>query len=318
MKKILLFIFFATNIISLYGQDKNFASLIVLITDEDDNKPIDSCKVIIKESGWMIKETNQEGRVYFENSVPIGEINYIVSKKGYIEVSNTFNITTEEKSNTLRIKLKKIEEEKFRIFGEITDENNVDLENVKIEIGILGEKFTGFSDDSGNFSIEIDSELKKMASEYKIEVKYENCEKYIKVGKIPQANFLEELIEIKCTAGKEDKQEIDLSVLELWEGKWMSTIMNMSLAEMEFKVKNGKIKGTYWNSMGKGTITPVKITRNLMKGKIKFRTTDGKLHTGGIYEFHLDESNMTFKGFFSNKLDNYATKNSWDGFKKSK
>lgn len=316
MKKIFIFLFLVFTFTS-YCQEDQFSSLVVLVTDEDSSLPISSCKVIIKESGWMMKKTNEEGRVYFDNSVPIGEINYIITKEGYNEIESTFNITTEEKSNTLLVKLKKIDEKKFRIFGEVTNEKDEDLGNVKIEIGILGEKFIGYSDDSGDFSIEIDEELKKIASEYKIEIKHANCDKFVKVGKVPQSNFLEEIIKINCSSNqKKDNNTPDLSVLELWEGKWMSTIMNMSLAKIEFKIKKGKLKGTYSNSQGKGTLTPQKITRNLISGKGRFRMNNGQV-IPGTFEFHLDEKDMTFKGYFSNTIDNYMSKNSWDGHKMS-
>lgn len=82
---------------------QSFSSLAVFVSENQSNSPVSSASVVIKEAGWASKTTGNDGKVFFENSIPIGEIHYIVSKEGYHGVEGTFNITTEEKSNSLRI-----------------------------------------------------------------------------------------------------------------------------------------------------------------------------------------------------------------------
>jgi hypothetical protein len=101
MKSIISFfviVFTGTNCLS-----QSFASLAVFVSENQSGTPVPSASVIIKEAGWASKTTGSDGKAFFEKSMPVGEIHYIVSKEGYQGVEGTFNITTEEKSNTLRI-----------------------------------------------------------------------------------------------------------------------------------------------------------------------------------------------------------------------
>ncbi|MFM9947264.1 MAG: collagen binding domain-containing protein [Saprospiraceae bacterium] len=130
---------------------QNFSSLSVLVSDDETGKPIEAASVIIKEAGWATKITGSDGKAFFDKSMPVGEIRFIVSKEGYQGIEGAFNITTEERSNSLNVKLSKFQDEKLLIIGEIVDDNNNDLEGVIIEIRIADMTRTTKSDASGNY-----------------------------------------------------------------------------------------------------------------------------------------------------------------------
>lgn len=144
---------------------QNYAFLNILILDKDNNAPISNATVSIKETGYTSKVSNSNGRVFFEESVPIGEIKYLIVKEGYQGLEGNFNITTEEKSNTLIIKLSKLSKDKLLIFGKVLDLNDIGTANAVVEVRLADIYKKTISDKSGNYSLELD-----LNSEYNLDV----------------------------------------------------------------------------------------------------------------------------------------------------
>lgn len=134
---------------------QTFSSLAIFVYEDETDKPIAGASIIIKEAGWASKTTGNDGRAFFDKSMPIGEIHYIVSKEGYQGVEGTFNITTEEKSNSLKIKLSKFRDDRLLITGEVVDENDKDLEGAIVEVKVADIVRTAKTDASGNYKIEL-------------------------------------------------------------------------------------------------------------------------------------------------------------------
>lgn len=153
------------------GIAQSFSSLAVLVTDNSSGGPISNAVVVIKEAGWVSKITGTDGKVFFENSMPIGEVHYIISKEGYQGLQGAINITTETKSNTLHIKLSKQRGDKVLISGEITDESNRELSGAIIEARIADIYQSTTSDNSGNYRLELDLNTEYDKSTLRLEAK---------------------------------------------------------------------------------------------------------------------------------------------------
>lgn len=57
---------------------QSFSSLVVYVSDSENGKPVSAALISIKEAGWASKTTGSDGKTFFENSMPLGEIHYIV------------------------------------------------------------------------------------------------------------------------------------------------------------------------------------------------------------------------------------------------
>jgi len=134
---------------------QTFSSMAIFVSEDATGKPVAGASVIIKEAGWATKTTGSDGKAFFDKSMPIGEIHYIVSKEGYQGLEGTFNITTEEKSNTLNIKLSKFRDDRLLITGEVVDEDERDLEGAIVEVKVADIVKTAKTDASGNYKIEL-------------------------------------------------------------------------------------------------------------------------------------------------------------------
>jgi len=194
IKGALLYLF-----LSSFGFAQSFTSLVVYVGDAINNEPLNGATIIIKESGWSNKNTGSDGKAFFDSSIPIGEIRYIVSKEGYLGAEGTFNVTTELKSNTLIIKLNKIRADMLLITGEVLDQNGADLENVIVEAKIANYIKKSTTDKSGNYSIELSlSEIKYDAVRIKMEVKIGNECKVTEVLELPRRNILYKDFKLDC------------------------------------------------------------------------------------------------------------------------
>lgn len=134
---------------------QTFSSLAIFVSEDESSKPVAGASVIIKEAGWATKTTGSDGKAFFDRSMPIGEIHYIVSKEGYQGIEGTFNITTEGKSNTLNIKLSKFRDDRLLITGEVVDEDERDLEGAIVEVKTADIVKIAKTDASGNYKIEL-------------------------------------------------------------------------------------------------------------------------------------------------------------------
>jgi hypothetical protein len=134
---------------------QSFSSLAIYVFEDETGGSVTGASVIIKEAGWATKSTGSDGKVFFDKSMPIGEIHYIISKEGYQGLEGTFNITTEEKSNSLKIKLSKFRDDRLLITGEVIDDNDKEIEGAIIEVKVADIIKTTKTDISGNYKIEL-------------------------------------------------------------------------------------------------------------------------------------------------------------------
>ncbi len=213
---------------------QTFSSLAIFVSEDETGKPIAGASVIIKEAGWATKTTGNDGKAFFDKSMPVGEIHYIVSKEGFQGLEGTFNITTEEKSNSLKIIVSKFRDDRLLITGEVVDDNDRDLEGAIVEVKVADIIKTAKTDASGNYKIELTlNRTQYDVSTLKLEAKcgnnsgkktetidltrrnviYKdfklNCGTVLTDPKLPpvistfeQAGFLFELQECKLTGGK--------------------------------------------------------------------------------------------------------------------
>ncbi|MCX6304596.1 MAG: carboxypeptidase-like regulatory domain-containing protein [Bacteroidetes bacterium] len=200
MKYLLAFIYiFISCLTNLQSQTK-YTSLYVFVTELDGVTPIANATIRIEQAGWASKTTGKEGIAYFDGSVPIGRIRYIVSKEGYSSEDAAFNVTTEEKSNTLRVKLNKRQDEKLLITGKVTDKYNKELSGANIEVKIADLVLTAKTDKSGNYAIELMLDRVKYNVSYiRIEAKCSNGNrKIIEEIAIPKTNNIPRDFKLDC------------------------------------------------------------------------------------------------------------------------
>jgi hypothetical protein len=192
-----------------------FSSLVVLLSDKDSGQPIVNASVMIKEAGWISKSSDSQGKALFIKSIPIGEIHYIISKEGYQGQEGVFNITTEEKSNTLNVKISKMNDNKVLISGEVTDDLGRDLGGVTVEAKYATIIKTTTTDQSGNYFIEIPLNMTSYtATQIKIEAKYNSCKKAELVD-LNRTNQIYKDIKLACSS----KQNISDNSTEIEKPK---------------------------------------------------------------------------------------------------
>jgi len=205
MKNIIALVLILSTGFNCFSQ--SFSSLVVYLTDEETGSPLPNGLVIIKEAGWASKLTGNDGKAYFDKSMPIGEIRYIVNLEGYQGREGAFNITTEEKSNTLNIKLAKFQYERLLITGEVNDENNKDLIGATIELKYADIIKTTKTDQSGNYSLELTLNQTKYSDNIlKFEVKYKEVCKQSEVVDLPRRNVVYKDFKLNCSRAT-DKEE---------------------------------------------------------------------------------------------------------------
>lgn len=197
-KTIVLFLFL---MVSALAFAQSFSSLVVLVVEKQTGKPIANAAVMIKETGWTGKSTGIDGKVVFDKSMPVGEINYVVTRDGYQGLDGRFNITTEVKSNTLRLELAKTpmpESDKVLIRGEVTDKNNLDIAGALVEVKIGNLIKTDTTDRSGNYLIELElSKTVYQENAVRIEVKDRGCKK-VETVSLPRTNVINKDFQLEC------------------------------------------------------------------------------------------------------------------------
>lgn len=178
------------------------------IIDKGTGNPIENAKVSVKEIGYQSESSGVDGKAYF-SSLPVGEINYFITLDGYNGVDGVFNITSETKSNTLRVKLAKIPPKraaKVLISGEVVDEQGKDIRGVEIELKAGRKRQKTLSDESGNFDIEFDlSQIQYAVTEFRLEAKKNEC-KFKESIPIPKNNYIYKEIKLKCISDSEQNE----------------------------------------------------------------------------------------------------------------
>lgn len=181
---------------------QTFSSLTFMISDKESGYPIENASVAVKEGRWASKNSDDKGIVSFLKSIPIGEIHFIVNKEGYQGHEGTFNITTEEKDNSLNIKLSKHQDNKLLISGEITDGQGRDFEGVTVEAKFANIVKTTKTDQSGNYFLEILNTTTYNVNQIKIEAKYSNGCKKSEMVDVPRNNIVNKDLKLDCTTGQ--------------------------------------------------------------------------------------------------------------------
>lgn len=194
---------------------QNFFSLSVYLSDKDTGGPIINASIMIKEAGWISKFSDSQGKLSFTKSIPIGEIHYIVSKEGYQGQEGVFNITTEEKSNTLNIKLSKFNDNKVLISGEVTDNLGRDFEGVTVEAKFANIVKITKTDQSGNYFLEIPLNTNSYnPTQVKIEAKFNNTCKKTETVELNRTNQIYKDIKLTCEDLKPEAEKANIAKFE--------------------------------------------------------------------------------------------------------
>jgi uncharacterized protein YdeI (BOF family) len=159
--------------------------------------------VSIKQTGYQTKPTIGGGKVSFEN-VPVGQIDYNISKEGYQFKDYRQNVSAEIKNNTFRISLQKIpaaDDKKILVTGEVNDAEGNDVKDALVEVKIVDVFSTVKTDDGGNYSAYITPNPQFPATFVKIEVKKGDCKKTEKVD-LNRTNVIYRDFKLDCTDGK--------------------------------------------------------------------------------------------------------------------
>jgi uncharacterized protein YdeI (BOF family) len=173
--------------------------VVIMVEDGDSHKKIAGANVSIKEAGYVTKVTDSNGKVSFDN-IPVGEIEYNVSKEGYQFKSDRENVTTEIKSNTFLAMITKIPspgDSKILVTGEVTDAEGRDVHKALVEVKIADVERVAETNESGNYSVDIVPNPKYPASQIRIEVKKGDCKKTELVD-MPRTNMVYKDFKLDC------------------------------------------------------------------------------------------------------------------------
>lgn len=210
------FYFFSIVFLIFCGElnSQSYYPVSFLVIDATDQLPINNASIAIKEIGYQSKISGEDGKLYFSN-IPEGEIHFFVTKEGYSGIDGTMNVTSEVKSNTLRVLLSKIPSESNAMFlfsGELVDESNNDIPNADIEVRIGRKVIAQKTDNSGNFNIEINlSEIKYNVNELIVEAKFKGCTVKETIP-IPKSNYLYKELKAVCSNSTSSKDEDNSSL----------------------------------------------------------------------------------------------------------
>jgi hypothetical protein len=299
--------FLSILLASITCLSQSYSSLAVFVSEEETGKPVPSASVIVKEAGWASKTTGSDGKAFFDKSMPVGEIHYIVSKEGFQGVEGAFNITTEEKSNSLNIKLSKFRDDRLLITGEVVDEEDRDLEGAIVEVKVADIVKTAKTDASGNYKIELTlNRTEYDVNTIKLEAKCKNGSgKKTETIELTRRNVIYKDFKIPCTAGEvpiitenrilasEKIDEIEVSITKIEQkGTKMTFYLTFENKSMSEKVRQYWIGSTghilidqdgvqYESEYARiGSISDQYvnlISGNIVKGQIEFEVSPTKI-----------------------------------------
>jgi len=206
MRTIFSFAFLSFFKIALFAQ--NTVPVVFYIDDADSHREVVGALVSIKQTGYNTKPTGGGGRVSFDN-VPVGEIEYNISKEGYQFKSDRENVSSEIKSNTFRVSLQKIpspDDKKILVTGEVTDADGNELKDAWVEVKIADVERTVTTNESGNYTLDITPNSKFPATSMRIEVKKGTCKK-TEVIDLNRTNMVYKDFKLDCGGGKTSSGE---------------------------------------------------------------------------------------------------------------
>jgi len=188
---------FAFNLIAdICLSQTTLVPVTFIIEDFDSHKEIVAALVTVRQTA-LTQPTLANGKVRFEN-VPVGEIEYYISKEGYQFETGRVNVSSDIKTNNFRIPISKLDDKKILVTGEVTDSEGRDLKDAWVEVKIADQVRTVMSDASGNYSLDIAPSTKFPTSTMRIEVKKGDCKKTGTVD-IPRTNVVYKDFKLDCT-----------------------------------------------------------------------------------------------------------------------
>lgn len=205
MKKLILITFLITVISTLNAQ----SPFRVKVIDAQSSENISNAIVFIEEIPLPDQETDRYGLVVFQNVPEDRKVRINVRKKGYlpsqIEVVANRAIKVD---NNIIIKLsKEPSTPQVIIYGEVTDENDNEIEGATVEVSILGKPYTSKTDKSGNYQIRVDGDMFKALPSFQIEAKKSNCKRSKSTETVPNSPIINKDISLKCSSSK-DRQNV--------------------------------------------------------------------------------------------------------------
>jgi hypothetical protein len=189
--------------------------VIFIVEDFDTHKGISGALVTVRQTA-STQPTLADGKVTF-NNVPVGEIEYFIMKEGYQFETGRVNVSTDEKTNTFRIPISKLDDKKILVTGEVTDSEGRDVKDAWVEVKIADQVRTVTTDASGNYSADIAPSAKFPSSTMRIEVKKGDCKKTETVD-IPRTNVVYKDFKLDCNSADipsgtpkkpDDKKNVD-------------------------------------------------------------------------------------------------------------
>lgn len=168
-----------------------------IIEDFDTHKEVVAALVTVRQTA-LTQPTLANGKVKFEN-VPVGEIEYYISKEGYQFETGRVNISSDIKTNNFRIPISKLDDKKILVTGEVSDAEGRDLKDAMVEVKIADQVRTVMSDASGNYSLDIAPSTKFPTTTMRIEVKKGDCKKTETVD-IPRTNVVYKDFKLECNS----------------------------------------------------------------------------------------------------------------------
>ena len=220
MKLITLFcitILFAISANKIFCQK---TGMQITICDKETKRPIPDVSVVIPSFDLQPQYTGNQGTVFFKEINTDRRILVKASHNSYQNFEQNILFNAAEKFYNIELS-KKEEAKKYTVFGRITNQEKKAVPNVKVVVLIIGFPQIGFSDNEGNYRVEIDNNLISDATEYTIYTEPTDCSASIQAAyEIPKSKNIERNFELQCKindAGVVEniKQKIKLGFLDI-------------------------------------------------------------------------------------------------------
>lgn len=146
----------------------------------------------------MTKSSDNNGKINF-NNIPVGIINFIITKGGYKVYEGQEIVSSEAKSNTFRIQLMtgiSTDDREILITGEVIDKYGRGVEGAWVGVQVAHELVRVLTDRSGNYFIKVGNRHLAVSS-VKIQVETTDCIE-TKVVELPLSNFIYEDFILQC------------------------------------------------------------------------------------------------------------------------
>lgn len=210
----------------------------IKVVDAQTSENIEKAIVFIEEIPLPDQETDKYGIVSFQNVPEDRKVRVNIRKKGYIPNQTEVVANRALKvDNNIVIKLEKEPTTpQFIIYGEVSDKEGNELEEVTVEVSVLGKPYFAKTDKSGNYQIRIDGNLLKSVPTFQIEAKKVGCDRFKSSESVTKSEMINKDIVLQCstmTTGNDFKPPLkaietlkkDNLTFELLECKQMGQLM---------------------------------------------------------------------------------------------